>query len=59
MEVMSEEACIVTNISCIPSQHLFLKYVVLKEILRRKAEEKPHHFHLTIVETLLLACLCN
>lgn len=55
MEVISKEVFIVTNLGCIPSQHLFLKQVEFKEPWRRKAEKETHQSHLTVLETALLA----
>ena len=42
MEVISKEVFIVTNLGCVPSQHLFLKQVEFKGPWRRKAEEETH-----------------
>ena len=50
MEVISKEVFIVTNLGCVPSQHLFLKQVEFKEPWRRKAEEETHQSHLAALE---------
>ena len=55
MEVISKEVFIVTNLGCVPSQHLFLKQVEFKEPWRRKAEEETHQSHLAALETALVA----
>ena len=55
MEVISKEVFIVTNLGCVPSQHLFLKQVEFKEPWRRKAVEETYQSHLTVLETALLA----